>query len=76
MCIGIRAEFVVYASNTVVIITDFRKFISSKQLERTTYFFLQKVVASLVYIISGYCPVHSLGTAVRTQLADTLAAGW
>ena len=64
MCIGIRAEFVVYASNTVVII---RKFISSKQLERTTYFFLQKVVTPLVYIISGYCPVHSLGTAVRTQ---------
>ena len=48
----------------------------SKQLERTTCFFLQKVVASLVYIISGYCPVHSLGTAVRTQLADTLAAAW
>ena len=53
-----------------------RKFISSKQLERTTCFFLQKVVASLVYIISGYCPEHSLGTAVRTQLADTLAAAW
>ena len=73
MCIGIRAEIVVYASNTVVII---RKFISSKQLERTTYFFLQKVVASLVYIISGYCPVHLLRTAVRTQIADTLAAAW
>ena len=72
MCIGIRAEFVVYASNTVVIITVYYKI----HIFKTTCFFLQKVVASLVYTISGYCPVHSLGTAVRTQLADTLEAAW
>ena len=40
MCIGIRAEFVVYASNTVVIITDFleNSYFQNNLREQLTFF--------------------------------------